>query len=292
MGETTKLLLVCLLCMGVAVGCGVDKDDVGGKGGGAGTPDMSTPHKEPPPTLTLDLGKGVKMEFVYIRPGKFTMGSDIDPEWGWQGVEKPKHEVTITKGFYLGKYEVTQAQYEAVIGSNPSEFYGEKLPVEKVSWKAADEFCRKVSEKTRRGVRLPTEAEWEFACRAGTTTERSYGSDSAKLGEYAWYNENSGRDSHPVGQKKPNPWGLYDMYGNVWEWVADWYGADYYSSSPSKDPTGPAKGSHRVLRGGAWRYVEHFCRSAARHHKHQSHGNFDKGFRAAVSPVLTEVDSR
>jgi formylglycine-generating enzyme required for sulfatase activity len=250
------------------------------------------PNTDPPPTLTLDLGKDVKMEFVYIRPGKFTMGSDIEPETDWQGVEKPKHEVTITKGFYLGKYEVTQAQYEAVMGSNPSQFYGLKRPVESVSGRTVAEFCRKASEKTRRDVRLPTEAEWEFACRAGTTTERNYGTDLAKLGEYAWYRENSGWETHPVGQKKPNPWGLYDMYGNVWEWVADWYGADYYSSSPSKDPTGPAKGGRRVLRGGAWRYVKHYCRSAARNHKHQDHSNFDKGFRAAVSLAPSEVDSR
>jgi formylglycine-generating enzyme required for sulfatase activity len=175
------------------------------------------------------------------------------------------------------------------MGSTPSEFYEAKRPVERVSWQDAAEFCRKLSEKTKRGVRLPTEAEWEFACRAGTTTERSHGDDLAKLGEYAWYNENSDRETHPVGQKKPNPWGLYDMYGNVWEWVADWHSDDYYSSSPSEDPTGPEKGSHRVLRGGAWRYVEHFCRSAARNHKHQSHGNFDKGFRAAVSPALSAV---
>ncbi len=240
-------------------------------------------HIGPPPTLTLDLGNGVTMECVYIRPGKFTMGGDSDPKHGWQGVEKPKHEVTITKGFYLGKYEVTQAQYEAVMGVNPSKWKEAQRPVEYVTWSESDGFCRRASEKTRREVRLPTEAEWEYACRAGTTTDWSHGSNSANLAEYAWYNVNAGGQTHPVGQKKPNGWGLYDMHGNVWEWVADWYGSDYYASGPREDPTGPTEGADRMLRGGGWDLDNDTCRSALRRRRHTWCRNANRGFRAAVS---------
>ncbi len=240
-------------------------------------------HLEPASTLTLDLGNGVKMEFVYIRPGKFTMGSDSDPKHNWQGVEKPKHQVEITKGFYLGKYEVTQAQYEAVKGANPSRWKEANRPVEQVSWTDAAEFCRLMSEKTRREVRLPTEAEWEYACRAGTTTDWSHGSDSANFGEWAWYNGNAGGQTHPVGQKKPNAWGLCDMHGNVYEWVSDWYDAGYYASSPGKDPTGPTAGARRLVRGGGWYDASYPCRSAIRDRQPPTFRHANLGFRAAVS---------
>jgi formylglycine-generating enzyme required for sulfatase activity len=206
--------------------------------------------KSSPSSLTLDLGKGVTMKLVRIRPGKFMMGSP-DSEEGRRDSEGPQHEVTISKAFYIGVTEVTQAQYEAVIGTNPSKFKGPANPVDSVSWDDAVLFCRKLSEKTRKAVRLPTEAEWEYACRAGSKTRFSFGDSGSILGDYAWYASNSGDRTQPVGQKKPNPWGLYDMHGNVWEWCADWYGG--YSSGASIDPQGAGSGGSRVLRGGSCR---------------------------------------
>jgi formylglycine-generating enzyme required for sulfatase activity len=200
--------------------------------------------------LTLDLGGGVTMKMVLIRPGKFMMGSP-DSEQGRGGNEGPQHEVVISKPFYMGVTEVTQAQYEAVMGTNPSNFKGATNPVETVSWDDATEFCKKLSEKTRQAVRLPTEAEWEYACRAGTATAFSFGDSDSALGDYAWYTSNSGSTTHPVGQKKPNSWDLYDMHGNVEEWCADWWGP--YPKGPVTDPSGPATASGaRVLRGGSW----------------------------------------
>ena len=205
-----------------------------------------------PAELTLDLGGGVTMKMVLIRPGKFMMGSPETEKGRFD--HEVQHEVTISKPFYMGVTEVTQAQYEAVMGTNPSHFKGATKPVEPVSWNDAAEFCKKLSEKTRQAVRLPTEAEWEYACRAGTQTAFSFGDDPSALGDYAWWDGNSGKTPHPVGQKKPNAWGLYDMHGNVWEWCADWY--EGLQKGPVTDPSGPAtdngvRGS-RVLRGGAW----------------------------------------
>jgi formylglycine-generating enzyme required for sulfatase activity len=192
----------------------------------------------------LDLGGGVKMEFVLIRPGSFTMGSDKASD------EKPAHKVTITKPFYLGKYEVTQEQWEKVMGSNPSNFKGPKLPVEQVSWNDCQSFVAKLKEKlSGYEFGLPSEAQWEYACRAGTSTDYGFGDGDARLGEYGWYSSNSESKTHPVGEKKPNAWGLYDMHGNVWEWCSDAYGS--YSSEAVSDPTGASSGN-RVLRGGSW----------------------------------------
>jgi len=176
----------------------------------------AAPTAAAPAELTLDLGGGVTMKMVLIRPGKFVMGSP-DSEEGHQRNEGPQHEVTISKPFYMGVTEVTQAQYEAVMGTNPSHFRGPTNPVETVSWIDATEFCRKLFEKTRQAVRLPTEAEWEYACRAGTRTAYSFGDDPVALGEHAWWAGNSDKTTHSVGQKKPNAWGLYDMHGNVRE---------------------------------------------------------------------------
>jgi formylglycine-generating enzyme required for sulfatase activity len=227
--------------------------------------------KSSPSSLTLDLGKGVLMKLVRIRPGKFMMGEGND-----------QHEVTISKPFYVGVTEVTQAQYEAVMGTNPSKFKGATNPVETVSWNDATEFCKKLSEKTRQAVRLPTEAEWEYACRAGIKTGFSFGDADDGLGDYAWYNANSGGTTHPVAKKKPNAWGLYDMHGNVWEWCADWCGD--YPKGAVTDPQGPASGSYRVLRGGAWITDPDICRSALRRNDISPGGRyFDFGFRVVVS---------
>ena len=203
-----------------------------------------------PAELTLDLGGGVTMKMVLIRPGKFMMGSPYSGH-GRGKEEDPQHQVTISKPFYMGVTEVTQAQYEAVMGKDLSNFKGAANPVDGISWNDATDFCKKISEKTRQAVRLPTEAEWEYACRAGTESAFSFGDDPSALGDYAWWGGNSDGTTHPVGQKKPNAWGLYDMHGNVWEWCADWYGE--YPAGPATDPFGPATGSGlRVLRGGAY----------------------------------------
>jgi hypothetical protein len=209
------------------------------------------------PELTLDLGDGVTMEMVYIKPGTFVMGGSNTWDNRFGCYELPKHEVTITKGFYLGKYEVTQAQYDAMMGTElvksgrdpnfPATHPGG------ITATRARAFCEKASEKTGREVRLPSEAEWEYACRAGTTTKWFCGDDPSKLAEYAWFKDKDDKENdgalHPVGQKKPNPWGLYDMAGSVFERVADIYNKDYYANSPKEDPTGPA-----TFAGGGTRF--------------------------------------
>ncbi len=178
--------------------------------------------------------------YVWIPPGTFTMGcSPGDGECGDN--EKPAHQVTLSKGFWLGRTEVTQAAYQRVKGANPSYFKGDRLPVEQVNWDEASSYCSAV------GMRLPTEAEWEYAARAGSTASR-YGDVDA----IAWHDSNSGGKTHEVAQKQANPWGLYDMLGNVWEWTADWYDANYYQHSESRDSTGPSSGATRSLRGGSW----------------------------------------
>jgi formylglycine-generating enzyme required for sulfatase activity len=222
------------------------------------------PALEPPPdqrskTWTNSIG----MEFVLIPAGTFMMGSpDSDPDA--LDREKPAHQVTQSQAFYLGKYPVTQAQWEAVMGANPSAFKGADRPVENVSWDDVQAFMQKLNE--REGVdhyRLPTEAQWEYACRAGSSTRYYFGDDAARLDDYAWYEENSDHQTHPVGQKHPNAWGLYDMHGNVWEWVQDWYGG--YTANPVTDPIGPTTGAvRRVVRGGSWLVTARFARSAYR----------------------------
>jgi formylglycine-generating enzyme required for sulfatase activity len=195
------------------------------------------------------------MHFVPIPAGTFTRD---------QG--ESAHKVTLTQPFHLGQYEVTQEQYKQVMGKNPSGFKDAAHPVETVNWNEAVEFCRKLSampqEKSAGFVyRLPTDAEWEYASRAGTTTGFSFGDASAEMGNYGWLTSNSQETTHPVGQKKPNPWGLYDMYGNVWEWCLDWDGRRSSGSSVSvTDPTGPASGSLRVFRGGGWKSSPRNCR--------------------------------
>ena len=195
--------------------------------------------------------------------------------------ESPAHEVTISTPFYLGRYEVTQGQYDQVIGTNPSSFTGRDLPVRMVSWDDAQDFCKKAGEKTNVIVRLPTEAEWEYACRAGTTTRFCSGDSDSDLEGVAWYDANSSGRTHPVGQKKPNAWGLHDMHGNVWEWVQDFYGP--YKSESATDPQGAAQGQYRLLRGGSCDSLPGGCRSTNR-----IRGNADRrfdviGFRAVGS---------
>jgi len=219
----------------------------------------------------------IGMQFKLLPGGTFTMGDGDDA-----------HQVTLTKPFGLGVYEVTQQQYEKVMGKNPSKFKAPQNPVEQVIWNDAVEFCRKLSdlpsEKSRGYVyRLPTEAEWEYACRAGTTTTYSFGDSESELGDYGWYDKNSGKTTHPVGSKKPNGWGLYDMHGNVWEWCQDWYGS--YPSGSTTDPTGAASGSSRVRRGGSWLSYSVLCRSASRSRGTPGIRSIILGFRVLRSSI-------
>ena len=229
----------------------------------------------------IDLGRGVKLEMVYIRGGTFQMGSP-ESEQPRGNDEGPVHPVELD-GFWMGKFEVTQEQYQQITGKNPSHFKDAKNPVEQVSWNDAKAFCDTLSQKTGQAFRLPTEAEWEYACRAGSQTAYSFGDSESQLGDYAWYDRNSGRRTHPVGGKRPNAWGLYDMHGNVYEWCGDWYDSDYYKNSPRKNPTGPSSGSSRVNRGGSWISSPWGCRSAFRYRGTPGITFNYLGFRVAAS---------
>jgi len=226
------------------------------------------------------------MELKILPPGTFNMGS----ERGFDD-ERPVRKIRLTQPFAIGVYEVTQEQYQRVIGRNPSGFKGAKKPVDNVSWNDAREFCRRLSELSAekaagRVYRLPTEAEWEYACRAGSQAEYTFGDQEAELKVYAWYGENSGRQTAEVGRKRPNAWGLYDMHGNVWEWCQDLYGS--YPSGAASDPQGPTAGSRRVLRGGNWLTVATVCRSAFRNRYSPSDRDGHRGFRiVAVSSEIS-----
>jgi formylglycine-generating enzyme required for sulfatase activity len=252
--------------------------------------------------LELTLIEGISMKFAWIQAGSFLMGS---PDSETDRLDNEiQHKVIISKPFHLGICEVTQKQYMAVMGNNPSEFKrggganGERRPVEKVSWREAGEFCLKASELTGRRLRLPSEAEWEYACRAGTVTQFNTGETlSSKqanhVGDFTLeqlkeMNENrdqaaklfDGKMTSPVGSYPPNAWGLYDMHGNVFEWCADWYGE--YGRARQKDPRGPDDGTLRVVRGGSWYTYPEFCRSAYRSSMPPERRYSDFGFRAAL----------
>ena len=216
-----------------------------------------------PVEKTINMTNWAKMNLILIPAGEFMMGSP-DSEKGIGREERPQHRVRITKGFYMGETEVTQEQYQAVMVVNSSYFKAYNLPVENVSWDDAVEFCRRLSQKEGRTYRLPTEAEWEYACRAGSATRFCYGDRDTSLVDYAWYGHNCYDTTHPVGQKKPNAFGLYDMHGNVFEWCNDWDDRDYYSQSPVDDPKGPSTGHYRVFRGGSWVDYPDECRVANR----------------------------
>ncbi len=237
-----------------------------------------------------EITNSIGMKFVFISAGTFKMGApagDVGSFNAKQHLVAKKREVTLTKSYYLGVYEVTQDEYEKVMGNNPSKFRGEKNPIEMMSWIDAVSFCKKVSEipeekAAGREYRLPTEAEWEYACRAGSTTSFSYGDTAESLGEYAWFNENLEAMTHPVGEKKPNRWGLYDMHGNVNEWCQDLHEASY-PKGPATDPQGPTIGSFHVLRGGDWRSIPAYCTSTHRSTFVPTSGSPHNGFRVAMS---------
>jgi len=224
------------------------------------------------------------IDFVWVAEGCFQMGSP-DSEAERDSNEGPVHEVCLD-GFWMGKYEVTQAQWEKVIGNNPSRFKGDTNPVEQVSWDDIQKFLQTLNTKAgKETYRLPTEAEWEYAAQAGTKTTYSFGDDGGKLGDYAWYVSNSGGTTHPVGQLKPNALGLYDMHGNVWEWCQDWYDSGYYSKSPKENPQGPSSGDRRVSRAGSWYNDPNYCRSAHRTRGSPDFRAYAIGFRVVVGSV-------
>ena len=256
-----------------------------------------------PKSVTNSIG----MELIEIPAGKFTMGSPVGEKE--RVVNEEQVAVTLTKPFGLGKTEVTQGQWMQVMGTEPWKGgdYGKAdtdCPATYVSWHDATEFCKKLTDLERKAgklnadeeYRLPTEAEWEYACRAGTTTAFSFGDDAKQLGEYGWFGGNTAREpyAHKVGLKKPNPWGLHDMHGNVWEWCSDWYGNTLLGGT---DPVAPREGivpkphpNFRVLRGGCWRVFPVGCRSANRYHIDRSFRNFDLGFRVARSQLATGAE--
>jgi len=236
---------------------------------GVGGEEMTIGYR--PRSVEVALGDGVTMQLVYIPPGEFMMGSPAK-EKNRLADEHPQHLVTITRGFYMGVHEVTQEQYEAVAGRNPAQFKGAQNPVECVSWEQAVKFRETLSARLGMSFRLPTEAEWEYACRAGTTTPFSFGetisTDQANYdGDFTYGSGRKGthlKKSVAVGSFPPNAFGLYDMHGNVWEWCRDWHDKNYYAKSPEKDPEGPGRARYRVLRGGCWGSPPWLCRSAGR----------------------------
>jgi formylglycine-generating enzyme required for sulfatase activity len=226
--------------------------------------------------FTEKLPNGVTLEMVSLPAGEFTMGSSES------NYEKPPHQVKVNS-FAIGKYPITQAQYEAVMGTNPSHFKNNpQNPVESVSWNDAKAFCQKLSQITGKTYRLPTEAEWEYACRAETETLFSFGDDANQLGDYAWYYGNSNDTTHPVGQKKPNGWGLYDMHGNVWEWCEDDWHYNYAGAQDDGTAWIDKDYHYPIVRGGSWFNVPYLCRSAYRANVDGSdYIDFFDGFRVA-----------
>jgi len=239
--------------------------------------------------LAITLPGGLPLAMKPIPAGTFQMGE--------AGIATPVHQVTLSQNFYMGTYEVTQAQWVAAMGSNPSSFTGDTTrPVEKVSYDDITPFLAWL--ETNKATicpnapagyvfRLPTEAEWEYACRAGTTTTYHWGDDASGtlIGSFAWYSNNSGSTTHPVGTKAPNAWGLCDMAGNVWEWCQDW-GAGYTADAQT-DPVGPGSGSTRLLRGGLWFGDDSYCRSAYRHYYVPGYRSGNLGFRVVLAPPRT-----
>ena len=235
--------------------------------------------RQTPANIPSDSPKESKMqsgpEMVLLPGGRFTMGDDKEPD-------ATPHEVVVS-AFYIDKHLVTQAEYQKVTGKNPSRWKADDNPVEQVRWSDAVRYCNARSRLDglepcydlqtwecnfgANGYRLPTEAEWEYACRAGADTAYCFGDGPSQLKDYAWFKDNSGSKPHPVGQKRPNLWGLYDMHGNVWQWCNDFYKVDYYQESPQESPKGPKTGETKVVRGGAWKFSADSCRSGYRYNE-------------------------
>ena len=239
----------------------------------AGRPDSSAPS---PDSTRVSVHNFIS-DMVYVEGGTFEMGKDDG-----QFDEKPVHQVSLS-GFYIGKYEVTQSQWRAVMGNYPSFIRKcDRCPVEQVSWNDVQDFLQKLNRITRKTFRLPTEAEWEYAAGGGNKSRKYTYSGGNGVGDVAWFNTNSDFKTHPVGQKAPNELGLFDMSGNVWEWCSDWYGP--YAKDPQTDPAGPAEGAYRVLRGGSWNGVAQGCRISNRIINIPSTRYGYLGFRLAMDP--------
>ena len=230
--------------------------------------------------ISIPVKNGITIDMVKVEAGTFMMGatSEMENPYSW---EKPVHQVTLTNDYYIGKYEVTQALWQSVMGSNPSEFKGDNLPVEQVSWNDGQEFISKLNRMTGRKFRLPTEAEWEYAARGGKKSRGYQYSGSSNISDVAWYDENSGSKTRPVGTKQANELGIYDMTGNVWEWCQDWYGS--YVSSSQTNPIGAVSGSLRVVRGGGLYSNAWTCRSSFRNRGTPDYRGNNGGLRLVLS---------
>lgn len=299
--------LVALLA-GLFAGCDPQDPGAGGNDAGSGTATEVAPIPDPAAFETIPLANdssyesqavpegttpgevreftALKLKYCWCPPGTGPIGTP-DDEIGHLLVEV-LHDVTLSKGFWLQQTEVTQSQYESLMGVNPSNFKGPDNPVDSVTWTEAAEFCRRLSElppEKRHGnvFRLPTEAEWEYACRAGTRTPFSWGDSEEQMTEFGWFNRNSDRTTHPVGQKKPNPWNLFDIHGNVCEWCSDYFGD--FTRDAVTDPRGPESGNKRVLRGGNWFYPQMHSRSSHREAYAESVRYVGLGFRTAITPA-------
>lgn len=230
--------------------------------------------------------------FVWIPPGTFIMGSPAN-EVDKDSDERPQTEVTLTHGFWMSKHPTTQEEYQLVMGRNPSFFKSnDRRPVEQVRWNDAVDYCAKITLRMHEAgrlptgfeCRLPTEAEWEYACRAGSKSKFFFGDDYANLGQYAWFVGNSGKMTQPVEKKLPNAWGLHDMHGNVWEWCLDWY-SDSLPGGNLTNPRGPSTGLRRVNRGGGWFSIGWYCRSASRFYVWAVDKMNGLGFRPVIAPI-------
>ena len=250
------------------VSCGSDDND-------EPSPSPSTLKDQ---TFNVD---GVSFTMKAVQGGTFTMGSSDDDADAYKD-EKPAHSVTVSS-FWIGQTEVTQELWEKVMGKNPSNFKGNKLPVEKVSWTDCQDFIKELNTKTGKKFRLPTEAEWEYAARGGNKSKGYKYSGGNDIDKVAWYKDNSSEKTHDVGTKTANELGIYDMTGNVHEWCSDWYSNSYYSNSPTTNPQGPSTGSYRVLRGGSWFNYAEGCHVANRFNYGPVGRDFDLGLRLVLS---------
>lgn len=294
MKRVKDIFPIVLAMIITSVGCGPKADD--------GSPEKKvTDAGSAGNSPTAKTETTSRPDMVRIDGGTFLMGDDDE-------VDASPHEVSVS-AFFMDRNLVTQAEFEKVTGENPSRWKAPDNPVEQVRWSDAVRYCNKRSELdwlkpcydlntwkcdfTANGYRLPTEAEWEYACRAGTKTSYFFGENSTKIGDYAWYDKNSGGHPRPVGRKKPNAWGLYDMAGNLWEWCNDFYQVDYYGQSPKQDPRGPDSGKAKVVRGGAWRFSADNCRSGYRYNESPGYADvcfgYDiYGFRCVKNAVETK----
>ena len=296
MRSTTWVAGTFMGAVAVAAFLGCENGDGGGGGGGFSVMDpyvmvdlgvsSVTGHLYVPDILTNETYKTTKLVLKRVDAGGFQMGDKVG---GHAADELPVHTVNITEPFFMGIFEVTQRQWYEVMGDWPSHFTTnpDKRPVECVSWNDFQTFLAQLCSETGHTFSLPTEAQWEYACKAGTSTNYSYG--DTEDGAYMWYQVNSdtgsGRETHEVGTRLPNPWGLYDMHGNVWEYCADLYDSGYYSVSPADDPEGPASGTWRVHRGGGWDNAAVGLRSSCRNSGDPSNGNSTGiGFRVVLVP--------